>query len=274
MFRKTLLTLGASLALTAQPLAAQDEMPDEDAFAALAGMFEVEPLTAEQEARLPLAQEIIARMIPPGSMGEMMDGMMGGMFEQLSQIGMAANSDADFVAEKIGLMGEDLLLTEAEAAELAAMFDPVRKERMQREAQLVPSMAAAMATAMEPTMRKAMSELYAINFAQGELEEINAFFATETGTSFARKSFTMASDPRVMAVSMQALPDMMAQIASMEEKMKAATADLPQARSFDELSDAEKRRVAKLTGYPVENLENWASPSLQVMDAVEEAAEE
>ena len=50
-----------------------------EAMAMLGQMFPAEPLTPEQEARLPQAARIINRMIPEGTMGE----MMGSMFDNL-----------------------------------------------------------------------------------------------------------------------------------------------------------------------------------------------
>ena len=56
---RTALALGAGLALMSQPLAAQDEMSDDDIFGALSAMMETEPLTEEQLERLPLAETIV-----------------------------------------------------------------------------------------------------------------------------------------------------------------------------------------------------------------------
>ncbi|MXO91274.1 DUF2059 domain-containing protein [Pontixanthobacter aquaemixtae] len=262
MFRKVIFTIGASIALTAQPLAAQDTA-EVDPFAALTGMFEVEPLTAEQEARLPLAKGIVDKMIPDGAMREMMEGMFSGSFGDLMSLGamMEEESPAAFVAGQLGLEQSDISLTSAQASELANMFDPARLERKQKEAEIMPGVMGEMMDVMEPPMRKAMSELYAIHFTQPQLVEIDGFFSTETGAIFARKSFTMASDPRVMSATMEALPAMMGQIGAIEKKMKEAAADLPAARSFEELSEQEQARISELTGFPVDNLREWSVAS-------------
>ena len=283
MFRKACLTLGATIALAAQPVAAQDEMPDEDAFAAMAQMFTAEPLTEEQKTRLPLANQIIAKMIPEGAMQEMMDSMMGGMLQPLMQMeaDKAAQEPAEFVADQLGLSEEELNISGEQATELADMFDPARVERKQREAALFPSLMNEMMGAMEPTMRRVMAELYAINFNEAELKDIDAFFSTESGASFARKSFTMASDPRMVAGTMEALPDMMGVFANMEQRVAEATADLPAARTFSELTAAERAKISAATGYDEENLDDWSSSKVENLlmtvaneDAVEEAASE
>lgn len=250
MFRKTCLTLGASLALIGQPLAAQDQ-PDAETMAALTEMFAAEPLTAEQQARLPKAQTIVAKVIPEGSMQEMMDGMFDGLLGSLltMEIEDSPEDTATFVAGKLGVSADEMTLSEGEIAEIADMFDPVRAQRKQREAELLPEMMGEMMTAMEPTMRRVMAEMYAISFTDAELNDIDAFFSTDSGAAFARKSFTMATDPRMMSASMEALPDMMGVFANMEARLTEATADLPPARSFAELTAAERAKVASATGY-------------------------
>lgn len=217
------------------------------------GMFPAEPLTPEQVARLPQATRIIARMIPDGTMSE----LMGTMYDKmLGPIMAATDAPADEVVRKgVGIGPAALDLSPAQTAELAGLFDPAYAERHEREKALMPQLMRDVMTAMEPTMRKAMSELYAIHFTQKELDDVEAFFLTESGTAYARKSFSMSSDPRIVSATMESLPQMMAAFAAMEQKVKDATADLPATRSFADLSKAEKARVSKITGYPVPEIE-------------------
>lgn len=264
---RVLLVSCASLTLFAAPasLAAQDAPPPlviaerqpaqsgqaemDQAMAMLGAMFPVEPLTAEQEARLPQATRIIARMIPDGTMGE----MMGSMFDKmLGPIMAATDAPAAATVQKgIGVSPAMIGLSDEQTAEIAALLDPAYAERHSRELAIMPALMRDMMTVMEPTMRKAMSELYSIHFSQKELDDIEAFFQTETGTAYARKSFAMSSDPRVLGATMESLPQLMGTFADMEQKMAAASADLPPKRSFEDLSRAEQSQVAKLTGYSV-----------------------
>jgi hypothetical protein len=249
----------AALAMVSQPLAAQDQpAPSEaeemqQAMAMLTGMFPAEPLTPEQEARLPQANRIIATLIPEGTLAE----MMGGMFDKVMgpMMNMAGPTSIGTVTQGTGLDTFDLELTTEQSDELAQLFDPAWAERQKREMALMPAMMADMMNAMEPGMRKAMAELYAINFNQTELDGIEAFFKTETGATYARKSFTMASDPRILSASMEAMPQIMGSLGAMEQKMAAAAADLPAKRGFGELSAKEKARVAELTGRSVADIE-------------------
>jgi hypothetical protein len=254
----------AALSLVAPPLAAQEAAPEAEAaqseaeemnqaMAMLSGMFPAEPLTPEQNARLPQANRIIATLIPEGTLGE----MMGGMFDKVMgpMMNMAGPASIGTVTEATGLSSFDLDLTPEQSDELAQLFDPAWAERQKREMAVMPTLMAEMMNVMEPGMRKAMAELYAINFNQTELDGIEAFFKTQTGATYARKSFTMASDPRILSASMEAMPQLMGSLTSMEQKIAEAAADLPAKRGFGDLSAKEKARVAELTGRSVEDIE-------------------
>lgn len=223
-----------------------------EAMAKLRGMFPAEPLTAEQQARLPAAERLIARIMPEGTMAEMIDKMMGGILGPIMEMG--PDGAATTIARQIGVETFALDLDEAKAGELASLFDPAWQERQKREAALFPEMMREMMASMEPTMRKAMSELYAIRFTSSELAEIDRFFATATGTKYARESFMMASDPRVASASMEAMPAMMGMLGDMERRLAERTADLPAVRGFNTLSAAEQAKVAEMTGYSIDEI--------------------
>ncbi|WP_185960211.1 DUF2059 domain-containing protein [Erythrobacter insulae] len=267
----TLLCAAAGLALAAPlPALAQEDSAQTEAvetagesdeaaqmdamLAGLASMFPVEPLTEDQQSRLPQATRIVSSLIPEGSMGEMMGSMFEEMIEPMMLMGGAPSNAT--VAKAIGVEPLELAGLDAEqSAELAKMLDPAWEERQARQMEVFPAMMTQMMSAMEPSMRRAMSELYAINFSASELDEIEAFFATETGANFARKSFTMSSDPRVISASMEALPAMMQSIGALEGQLSDLTADLPAPRSFADLSEAEQERVTEMTGFTREEIE-------------------
>ncbi len=278
MLRKMGLTIGAAVTLASVPAPAMAQpMNDEDAMAMMAmmaGMFEVEPLTAEQEARLPIAREVVARLIPEGAMAEMMDAMMGGVLGPMMDMDTAPN--AAKVAEQLGLYATELTMDDAAAEEALTLLDPAWRERVAIEREMFPAMMSEMMTTMEPVMKKAMTELYAVHFTGSELTDINAFFKTETGASYARKSFTLASDPRLMATTMEALPDMMGMFETLDTRMEAAMADLPETRDYDELDAAEKARLAQLIGLSEAELEaqRMEADAMVDMEAIDDTMEE
>lgn len=242
-----------------------------EAMAMLGQMFPAEPLTPEQEARLPQAARIINRMIPEGTMGEMMGSMFDNVLGPIMQLADAPAMAA--LSKGTGLPAYALDLDPEAAAEAALLFDPAYAERHAREAAVMPEMMRDMMTAMEPTMRKAMSELYAFHFTDAELDGIEAFFQTDIGTAYARKSFTLSSDPRIISASMEAMPAMMQSFAAMEQKIAAASEGLPPRRNFAELTPAEQAKVAELTGYSVEEIQAEAANSDDALEAEDLAAE-
>lgn len=247
------LLASAPLALTfGTPAAAQDGDSQEDAMAMMAQMFPVEPLAPEEQARLPLSQEIIDRMIPPGTLGEMMGSMFDGLMGPIME--MASRASTGDVAKSLGVGAYGLDLNDRQLAEVAAILDPMREERNAAVGAVMPALMGRVMEAMEPSMRKAMSEAYAITFTDEELRDINTFFSTESGLSFARKSFTLSSDPRVIGASLEAMPAMMEIFGEMDSEMAAAMADLPPTRRYEELSSGELARISELTGLSLEDI--------------------
>jgi len=253
MFGKTLWAMGAALALGAAPVAAQDEPEGEDLFAAMAQIFVAEPLTPEQEARLPSARLVVDRVMPPGTMGEMMQSMFGGFLDPMMKLGAEPSSSE--VAKELGIEEGTLDLTEEQAREAAAILDPVWTERRQREMGAMRIGMTAAMNAMEPGMRDGMAQAYAVHFTATELADVAAFFATPSGATYARKSYSLASDPRIMSAAMSALPEMMAGFAAMQAEMDAATADLPSRRAYGDLSAEQRLALARLTGLEQDAIE-------------------
>lgn len=256
---KLIKTLAAplSLALITAPLAAQEEetAAEESAEAvadpaALFGeMFEIEPLTPEQEARLPVAKRVAAQVLPEGAMAASMNDMMFGVMNPFSALG--GSGDADGLYPSLGASVWELDLTDEQSAELKTLFDPSWEERRSREKTMTENSMSALGAAMEPAMRDAMAEVYAIHFTEIELGALEAFFNTPVGAKFARESYTMATDPRLMRASLDSMSDLINTFSA----IGAVGADLPPARTFADLSETEKARVSEITGLTAEEIE-------------------
>ncbi|MEP5936892.1 MAG: DUF2059 domain-containing protein [Erythrobacter sp.] len=228
-----------------------------EAMAALAGMFQVEPLTAEQESRLPLATTIIDRMIPPGSLGE----MMGSMYDEILApiMSMASQIKNADIAEPLGLEAYEIDLSQEQLEQAASIIDPVREQRVAAISGVMPEVMQEIMTLMEPGMRKAMSEVYSVHFTDQELADIDIFFSTESGLSFARKSLTMSSDPRVIAASMDIMPALMGSFENMAVRMEEAAADLPEVRGFGDLTAEERAQLSEIIGISEQELAERAA---------------
>ena len=255
MKKFTILLAPLALALSPASVLAQSE--DESAEMAemmemFGGMFAVEPLSADEQSRLPAATALVDKIVPAGTMGELMGAMFDGMLGPIMDMAMADPSAG--LAEQLGLESWQVDLDEVQAAEAAAILDPAWQQRREREAEVFPGIMNAVMVAMEPTVKSVMSELYAINFDTQELTDIDAFFSTTSGANYARKSFTMSADPRMAGAMMQAMPAMLGAMADMETQMEEATADLPPARRFADLRPADRDRLAALLGMSADEL--------------------
>ncbi|WP_120076354.1 DUF2059 domain-containing protein [Aurantiacibacter odishensis] len=263
MLRKTMIALSGAAALTllSTPTLAQDEM-GQDEFAAIAAMFEVEPLTAEQEARLPLATQIVGRVLPEGAMME----VMGSMFERtLGPVMAMANEDTGAaLTGALGYSADELAVSNETSAEILAIVDPAWRERNAAITNVTQAMMADMMTQMEPIVRDVMAELYAIYFTESELVDIDAFFSTPSGLRYARESYAMAGDPRIMSAMFSNPEIMFGMVNEMPAKMEQALADVPAARGFDELSSAEQARVMALTGLSKAELRDGMAAAAQM----------
>lgn len=254
--KKWTLALAAPLVLVGQPAAADENKAaradkQSEAIAMIAQMFPAEPLTPEQQARLPLASSLIERIMPDGTMDEMMgsmfDGMLGPIMDMADQAGPSLSTF-------IGYDETELELGDEAVAEIAAIIDPQWRERQRRTMDMTKIMMSQLMTAMEPAMKRGMAEAYAANFSSAELEGIAAFFSTDIGATFARKSYQLSSDPRIMHAAMSELPKMFATFEEMGKKMKAEMADLPEKKGYDALDASERQRILSLTGISEEDL--------------------
>lgn len=91
--KKIVNAMAAAALVCAVPAAAQEDPEhsesamspgDLDEFAGMmAGLFQTEPLTEEQNTRLPAAQAVVGEMMPDGFYGEMMAGMMDKMLRPM-----------------------------------------------------------------------------------------------------------------------------------------------------------------------------------------------
>ncbi|MFC3096672.1 DUF2059 domain-containing protein [Alteraurantiacibacter palmitatis] len=215
--------------------------------------FTPEPLTPEQEARLPLAAAVVAQLFPEGSMGQMMSSLADTILTPLQD--MAPSGAAQYVARRLGMESWDLDLDEAQAERAASLLDPAWRIRSEREMQILPQMMQRVVERMEAPVRRAMTEMYAIRFSVTELTDIAAFFATPSGAAFARQSQEMSSDPRMASASMAAIPAMMGSLTAMEAEIAAATADLPAERRYFDLPEADRKRLAQMVGLSREELD-------------------
>ena len=273
--KKIVNAMAAAALVCAVPAAAQEDPEhsesamspgDLDEFAGMmAGLFQTEPLTEEQNARLPAAQAVVGEMMPDGFYGEMMAGMMDKMLRPM----LTMFSQPEFVlGARLTVDAEAIeALEEAEQAELTAMLDPAYQARGDAIVAVLTSRMGGMFTAMEGPMREGLSKAYAVRFEDAQLADIAAFFATPTGGEYARESMALFADPQVMQASMQALPAMMSGFGDIESAMREAMAALPAERGYGDLTEAQRERMAKLLDVDPAQLADLVNPPKSMDDA-------
>jgi len=273
--KKIVNAMAAAALVCAVPAAAQEDpehsqsamSPGElDEFAGMmASLFQTEPLTEEQNARLPAAQAVVGEMMPDGFYGEMMAGMMDKMLRPM----LTMFSQPEFVlGARLAVDAEAIeALEEAEQAELTAMLDPAYQARGDAMVAVLTSRMGGMFTAMEGPMREGLSKAYAVRFDDAQLADIAAFFATPTGGEYARESMALFADPQVMQASMQALPAMMSGFGDIESAMREAMEALPAERGYGDLTEAQRERMAELLDVDPAQLADLVNPPKPMDDA-------
>jgi hypothetical protein len=237
---------------------ADGAMDEAAVLAMMSGLFQAEPLTAEQEARLPAATAIVATMMPEGFYGEIMRDMM----EKTMRPMMAMFSEPDFLLASRLTLDEAALaeLSDAEKQELLTMLDSAWDQRADTMVDaLISNMGGAFA-AVEPPVRAGLAKAYAVRFDEAQLADISTFFATPTGGEFARQSMALFADPQVMGATMEAMPEMIGSFTEMETAMEAALESLPAERDYADLSMAQRARMADLLGVEPDALGDMVIP--------------
>lgn len=251
-----------------QPVTAQEPAPDFSALSGLMGdMFKAEPLTADQQARVPQAEQVVAQLFPAGTYRKMMDQTMGPMMDGI--MGSMQQLPIADLARLGGVAEEDLAaMGEGTRGELSAILDPAFEERNRIMGQVSVDMISRLMDRIEPGYRAGLARAFATRFSSADLTELQAFFATPVGGRYAAESMLIYADPQVMAAMNEMMPAMFEMMPGMMEEMQARTAHLPPARSAADLSDAELERLAAIFGVPSAELKLRAQQTDAATDAV------
>lgn len=242
-----------TLALAVPAVAQEDSAADgAEAARRMAQVFTADPLTAEQQARLPAAENVVGRIFPPGTymkmMGENMQPMMDAIMGQVGALPIAQ------LVRMTGLPESEISgLGEGTLAEVMAILDPVYERRQKLATATTMDWMAQLMDQMEPSFRAGLSRAYAVRFEEAELRELSAFFDTPAGGHYAAESMLIMMDPQVMSAMGELMPRLMDTMPQMIADMQQKMDTLPKARTIEELSDEERARLSELLGIvPVE----------------------
>lgn len=181
--------------------------------------FPVQP--EPDPVRLASARTTVLTMLPSGSFGKSMEGVMGGMFERVLDM-----RESDFPGPKNKSATTSVRADQTLRQSLVAK-DPVFDERMRLTRAAVSKEFSTFSMIIEPKLRDGLARAVARRFDQRQLDDINRFFATDSGKALGSHFLGLWFDPDLMRSMMSAMPETMIAMPGAVERIKAATAHLP-----------------------------------------------
>lgn len=265
--------------MTEADVAAAKEKAQREMDAALAmieKIFDTSDLPPIEPARLTLAQQTTAALIPAGSLEKMMDNLYGKMFSTVMDE-FAGTSDL-MLSIKTGVESDKIATLDEKSKEaIADMLDPHRKERESQITGFIKPLISEALADLERPMREGLAKAYARKFSAAQLTEMNGFFATPTGTAFAGESLALQADPEVMLAMVKAIPPMVVKFIDRAPEIEGQFKDLPKERELADFSDKDLAKLAKLLKTDVktlkENRDMWSAAASDDDYAVDAAAE-
>lgn len=229
--------IGMGAPLAAQPAA--DAVPG-PAIAAVDQPAAEEPI---DPVRLATAKRAIDYVWPLGTYARMMDGTMDRMMDSM----MTAIFDMPIGNGEGGLPDEVPGGDDDEAAgptirDTALAQDPHFEERMRITNRVMMDEMVPIMTRLEPQIREGLAKAYARKFTTVQLEDLNRFFATPSGGSYAREAMMLWVDPELMTTLGSFAPEMMKEMPSIMEKVQSATAHLPMPPKEEDEDESEERQ--------------------------------
>lgn len=202
---------------------------------------------AIEPARLAAARKVVEKVFPLGTYKRMMSGTMQTLMD--SMMGGAMDMPIGPIAAMGGLETDQVkALGDAKLSDIMKIYDPYYRERTQLGMRAMMDAMGSMMSEFEPRMQAGLTRAYARKFTPAQLGELDAFFATPTGSIYAAESMTLYMDPEVMREMQTLVPDLMKHMPDLIKANSEATKHLPPPRKPDALSEAEKDRLAKLLG--------------------------
>jgi hypothetical protein len=189
---------------------------------AIFGIFDklFPPQPEPDPARLSLARTSAAAMWPEGSYGKMMTGFMGGVVDHAMQL-----KGSDFAA--IAGKPEKASAHDLSIHDQAAAKDPYFDQRVAAIRAVVAEEFGKVSTVVDPRMREGLARAMARRFDAQQLNDINRFFATPAGRSFAGQYLQLWVDPDTIRSIFASMPELFKLMPEMQAKIKAADDRFP-----------------------------------------------
>jgi len=213
---------------------------------------------AVDPASLALARPVVDRLFPVGTYKRLMGATMGKMMDSIMDGAM--NLPMASLA-RIGGVPQDRLarMDKATLAEAMVILDPYYRERTKRGMNAMMGSMTELMTGFEPQIRDALTRVYARRFDTRQLGELNAFFSTPTGTAYAADSMTLMMEPEIMGEMQTLMPKLMGKMPEFVAAAEKAVAELPKPKRYEDLSKAERDKLAAVLGVDAKTLHDTDS---------------
>lgn len=222
--------------------------------------------------RLEAAKSTVDYLFPLGTYERMMRGTMDQLMDSmLSSLGTMSMGD---LAGAGGVSKDDIPEGEGEKtlADISREADPDFDERMKISTRVMMNEMVDLMTTMEPAIREALTTIYARKFTVVQLKEMNSFFATDTGSTFAQDYMMVFVDPEMMQSMMKMVPEMMQAMPNIMKKVEEATAHLPPVKiagandPFASVEDVMEDAVSSDDAIDWENPDNWSPEDRELVN--------
>lgn len=238
------------------------------------GLFGSTDPTPIDPVRLTLAKKTTAQIMPDGIYSKIMDDMMTKVFGvMLAQPGGMSDLEISLTT---GVEASEAGLDEAKRKAITDLLDPNHAKRASMMQASLKPMMDKMARTVEPPMREGLARAYARKFSAAQLTELNGFLATPTGSFYASESFLLQADPEVMQAVFSVMPAMMGDMMNPAADIEKDMADIPPAKTLNDLSAKEKDSLAQLLGTSADKLSAFGAveTSIEPHDATADAITE
>lgn len=248
----------------------QKEM--DEVIALVEKMFDTKSLPPIDPARLAIAEQTTAALIPAGSIEKMLDNLYGRMFRTL--MGEFGGQSDLMLSIKTGVESDKIAaLDDATKGQIADLFDPHRKEREEQITRVVMPLIREALADMEPPMRAGLAKAYARRFTGAQLADVNAFLATPTGQLYASEWMALQADPEVMVAVVKAVPPLITKFMDRAPEIEKDFKELPKEKQLADFDDKELAKLARLMKVDVSVLQEqrdmWNADTIDATDAAD-----
>ncbi|MEM1132539.1 MAG: DUF2059 domain-containing protein [Pseudomonadota bacterium] len=254
----TALAMTATLNTPTQALAQEAETDASEAtdaeFTKFLEVFKFEddgaPIEPNQLAK---GEDVAAKLLPDGSYKKIMSETLGTVIEPM--LGSIDVMPLSAITAFAGISESEVSPPDdATVKDLMEIIDPHFAERQQAMFSSIFDILIELSDEVEPAMRDGLAKAYARRFTAEELDEVSAFLSTEAGAKFGSESLAVYSSREVIGASMEVMPKFLERFLGQMENPEELMGDLPPQRTYGDLSELEKKRLAQLLGVDVDEL--------------------